>query len=294
MTLRKFTLIAAVIAACLAPTLSQAAIVTGSIVTINRINHHDGVGTDPVDPVVDLDDYTSDATYGSLSGGEFRVDGPGEVFKTFCLEYNEYINLPGNYQVTINKAAYYGGVGGATGSGTGSGGRKDTIGEITAVVYQAYRTSSLDGWNLTGSDFQYDSIVWADALQLLFWRAEGELDADYSLVGSSTTLVGSSTARGYADAIFAYLAKTGDLASGSNLDYYLGNSDVQKVKVLNLWDVGYPYGTTGQAHQSQLYYGDSPAQETEAVPEPASLVIWGAGLGIAGLVAARRRKLAKA
>lgn len=276
MTLRKFTLFAAVIAACLAPTLAKAAIGTGSYIVIDRSSSGTSsagyLGTDP--------------TYGgSGGGGEFRVSeatssgaliSGGEVFKTFCLEYNEHITAPGTYNVTINDSAYFGGVG--IGSTTGSP-RHDKLGEITVMLYSAYRNNALDDINLpvtvgnpSGADFAYDTTIWADALQWAIWRSENEFTSTYGGLISGTL-------KDYADALYDYAAANLPLVQDSN------------VKVLNLW-AGTPY-VSGNERQSQLYYGTA-AIEVEGVPEPASLVIWGAGLGIAGFVAARRRKMAKA
>ena len=105
-----------------------------------------------------------------MPGGEFRVvqlyvaPQAVEVFKTFCLEYSEHISLGGDYVATLEGGAILGGVSGGTNY-------YDPPRGATQWLYQAYRTSFLD--DVTA--FEYDEADWADALQLVFWRLEGEM-----------------------------------------------------------------------------------------------------------------------
>jgi hypothetical protein len=287
---RNFVLAIALIGATLAPALANAAIGTGSFVDVSRSNSGTATaGYANGDPT-----YGGSTSYGgsNTGGGEFRITelgGGTEVFKTFCLEYNEHISIGGDYQVTINNGAIMGG-GGTTIPGP-FGTTLDKLSDATVFMYSAYRTNNLNTWafgNPAIGSFVYDSGLWADALQLAIWRAEFEMGAGYLGLGSTAYDPDgpggiNTTVAAMADALYNY-------ASNPLNQPLIADPNV---KVLNLWNgVGNMYNPL-YAAQSQLYWGTANA-EVEGVPEPASLVIWGAGLGIAGLVAARRRKMAKA
>lgn len=271
----------------------------------------------------DLVAMTRDAgTYGGkLYGGEFRVTEQNvvspdtvEMFKTFCLEYTETIGVtpPNNvYKATIDNGAVLGGSGTDPAYNYGSHGTYDPLSNATKWFYEMYRDSKLDdagfvsGFTYTG----YDANAWADALQLVFWRLEGEIadNNDWEkLNGSALPLTGASWTWN------SIVSKANTLWS-----FYLANDDTGKyidstptagtVMVMNLWnhdaDLGdmnkmdvasegkYRYDLRYEKHQSQLYYIAPPGVGTGSpvVPEPTSIVAW-LGFSALGLIAAARRR----
>ena len=138
--------------------------------------------------------------------------------------------------------------------------------------------------------FAYADNNWADALQLFFWRKEGEVDSSWSGLASGTTLTD-------ANALW-----TAYMANQSTID----NTTNTSVSALNLWS---PNGAINYsqledpayraAHlsdinaykaQSQLYY--NPSQAENPVPEPSTVLIWGSMMGL-GLAYNRFRSRAK-
>ncbi len=151
--------------------------------------------------------FAADAQAGTLTisttknrignGGEFKITGfddgflpPTSLmtdiddgdFNTFCMEYNEYIALNGNYNYDIGTAAIHGGVG---------GGNPDPLGEATAKLYYTFWTDQWDvstsgtaAGDLTDVDFDYNPLnkdnsgttrdTDGRALQEALWYLEGE------------------------------------------------------------------------------------------------------------------------
>lgn len=266
--------------------LANAAIQTGDVVSIDRSS-----GNNAADG--DIDVYSlgnSIDTYGSGPGGEFRITNPSgaggaavEQFQTFCIERNEYISVlpPGNYYVTINDRALRGGVGvGATYAGDVAGttapssyvspyvysgvsvSSGDPISEATKWLYNAYLNNQLDG---AVAGYQYDSDSSANALQDAFWFLENEL----------SSLSAGSLAKKIADAAISAVSAAGYVRVGYD------------VLALNLWANKSGNNYSG-LQQTQLYWVGTSG--SEAVPEPASVLVWGglAAIGCAVYVCRRR------
>lgn len=51
--------------------------------------------------------YTINSEIGPPDGGPFSITGPGGTFQTFCVETQEYINVPGTYYGTIDSVVMY-------------------------------------------------------------------------------------------------------------------------------------------------------------------------------------------
>ncbi len=122
--------------------------------------------------------------YFSGAGGEFtaRPNGISGVddnvlFQTFCLEYNERVELNRRYDVVVNDRAINGGL---TPAGVG-----DPLDPKTAFLYNAFLNHDLAayGYDYTPGASRSGS---AGALQEVIWYIEGERgktwsDGDFSL-----------------------------------------------------------------------------------------------------------------
>ena len=129
--------------------------------------------------------------YYSGDGGEFTIRdfGPAtenlyadvafthDGFQTFCVERDEYVNIPGVYNAVINanNQALGGGV------NTDSG---DTISRGTAFLYYQFSLGTLAGYNYTAGP---DRVASAGALQQTIWWLEEEITV--MPVNSFTSLV---------------------------------------------------------------------------------------------------------
>ena len=203
-------------------------------------------------------------TYGHGSGGgEFMargvagsvLNGAGDSFLTFCLEFNSHISLNTPYYVDISDRAKPGGGVAATYAGdvAGTAGVSDPLSHATAWLYTQFRNHTLAG-------FSYTSNADANSLQKAFWVLENE--KPISFLDAKATL-------------FFNAAKATTWTNNGN------------VRVLDLW--GSRSGTLGHYtfsgdHQDQLYM--------LPVPEPETYAMLLAGLGLMGFVARRRRQRA--
>ena len=103
--------------------------------------------------------YLADAG-GTTNGGPFAVydytaGSVGDfLFNTFCLEDNEFINLPGAYYATYGPAAINGGSGGPD---------PDPLGQEAAWIYNEYYANGL-----------YNSGLNVDIVQEAIWWWEEE------------------------------------------------------------------------------------------------------------------------
>lgn len=209
--------------------------------------------------------YGGGANGDPWGGGEFLasgvsvLNGPGDSFLTFCVEYNEEFYLNSQYYVKINTGAVKGGISNAgTYLGDTPGTTNfDPLSNATAWLYTQFRNNTLAGFS--------QNQVNENSLQLAIWNLEGELSNTY---GTQQAYNNNSVAQGWVAA-----AITGGNSWGNT-----GN-----VRVLNLYD---SYDSTKHVfsgnHQDQLYL--SP------IPEPESYAMLLAGLGLLGFVARRRRQ----
>jgi hypothetical protein len=113
------------------------------------------------------------AGYYSGTGGEFNITGfPGTNslgyassaivnggFESFCLEYDEIVNMGYQYNAEISP----------TNSTTKD---NDTISQGTAYLYSQFAQGILSGYNYTAGSGRIDS---ATALQNTIWWLEGEI-----------------------------------------------------------------------------------------------------------------------
>lgn len=206
----------------------------------------------------------SAGTYGHGSGGgEFRasgvsvLNGAGDSFLTFCLEYSEHISLSTAYYVDINTRTINGGNGVAStylGDVSGVAGSYDPLSPATAWLYTQFRNNTLHNYVA----FNYTSDSDANSLQKAIWFLENEQPASFL---------------------------TGDAKANSLVTQAVGAgwTGIGNVRVLNLWDT---YNSTTHVfsggHQDQLYL--------MPVPEPETYAMMLAGLGLIGFVAGRRRR----
>jgi PEP-CTERM motif len=157
---------------------------------------------------VNVDDIIYfDQTYGNTGGGQFDVSlsqNPDTknayleddyLFGTFCLEYNEHLNLEDGFKVAdISDSAKSGGRGGATAGA-------DRISDATKWLYWHFTTGELDD---LVDGYSYKNTLSANSLQLAIWRLEEEIDdtelaihADYALAATLKALALAS-----ADSLF--------------------------------------------------------------------------------------------
>ena len=106
------------------------------------------------------------APWGPNGGGEFNVTSSTQfgAFKTFCLEYDEHIYIPGTFDYTINSKAM--------GGGPGYTPNGDAISIGTAWLYSQFRAGTLQaGANV------YDTASDQGGLQQAIWWLEEETSA---------------------------------------------------------------------------------------------------------------------
>jgi len=107
---------------------------------------------------------------GTTNGGEFKVyplASTAELFRSFCLETNEYLNFSSTFIVKdISTEARNGGSG---------GGSPDPISAYTAYLYHNFYWETLDGYAYTAATTQFaNRDASADALQKAIWYFEQE------------------------------------------------------------------------------------------------------------------------
>lgn len=190
----------------------------------------------------------------STNGGPFRLVPEGgsiPEFHTFCLEVRETFNPGKKYEVTVGTEAI----------GGGGGPNPDPLDIRTAYLYKSYIDGSLVG-TISYGTYSYNWQGGANlddltAVQDAIWYLEQEIAAP--AVGST------------ADILVGWL---------NTLDASVLNT-AWHVRVINLWDVGYP-NNMNHARQSMLTIGHA--------PEPASMAIWGLITCVFGGAFCRRRR----
>jgi hypothetical protein len=105
---------------------------------------------------------------GTTGGGEFGAaisSGGPDLFRTFCLEINEYFTPGVEYKVGgITTAATNGGLG---------GGSPDPLDFKTAYLYTMFRNGTLSNYNYTPGTAEHISD--ANSLQIAIWYLENEI-----------------------------------------------------------------------------------------------------------------------
>lgn len=213
--------------------------------------------------------YTVVISYGPGNGpgGEFTIDPEGfegvlalydpltstsDTFETFCLEHNEYIELPHTYDATIDDKAINGGVGGP---------HPDPLSIGTEWLYYQFAKATLAGY-----DYGSGRASSADALQDAIWMLEEEIAWNSSNVFIDLYLTTFHLTP--ADLVDPNDAK--DMAQAD------GNG-IYGVKALNLYETG-----TDNVKQSQLVY----------VPDASIMFLLGPAFLALGMLGRRKSKRA--
>ncbi|VAX39938.1 hypothetical protein MNBD_PLANCTO03-2110 [hydrothermal vent metagenome] len=159
---------------------------------------------------------------GDVSGGSFSaVTGDNGSFMTFCLEYNENLDIKGGTVYEYDVSTY------ATFNGQGLG-FQDPLDSRTAFIYQNFRDGEIR--NILGDQSLTDTQL-ANAIQIAIWEVEQE-NVDWSFHAD------------YANAQ-ALIAAAQDAINNQQWSG-LGN-----VRVMNVWAQGQS-GTVDGARQDTL------------------------------------------
>ena len=225
-----------------------------------NIKAYDLAGHDLLNDVLS-DDYTTvnGTNPGDANGTRMNPGFSGLVgFQTFCIEYNEFIELNGIYEADISDGSIYGGVaGGVDPDGAGPLPKTDKISMGTAYLYTLFATGNLTGYNYTNGSGRESSAV---SLQKAIWYLEDEISLTLSERNANIFLTG---------AIGALTEFGGIAAAKADNDFNLYH-----VRALNLWSA------TGQAKQDQLIM--------VRVPDGGATALF-LGLALSGLAGFRRR-----
>ena len=205
---------------------------------------------------------------GTTGGGEFGLhlkNSPnpsggnsqtGELFRTFCIERNEYIDFDTNGFVieSISKQAVGGGVG---------GGNPDPISQETAWLFYNFTKGTLSG-------YLANDVSSANKLQNAIWGFENEIAQDAGWAANQFVVAAnaaSSAAKTTAlsQTFVLNLLWATDRAGHDGV--YEGNGSVG----------------AGDRAQSLLY----------VVPEASAIAVW-SGLSVLSLLAARRLRAQQA
>ncbi len=199
-------------------------------------------------------DGTGDGRGGAFNGTVLTGLDAGETFESFCLEYKEGIDF--------SSSGYY--VGGITShtvgnpnvySGANFGGSQDPISAQTVWLFTQFYTTHLTDTSVWGTGNQ---VVKNTALQQAIWSFEQESFGNLSdLAASYKTLANTAADDGWG-----------------------GNSNV---RVLNMYS---QYNANTQTFSG---YRQDQLVMVSSVPEPESLALLLAGLGVVGAVARRRK-----
>ena len=183
-------------------------------------------------------------------------------FQTFCIEYNEFIELGGVYEADISDGSIYGGVGGGVDpDGAGPLPKTDKISIGTAYLYTLFATGSLTGYNYTNGSARESSAV---TLQTAIWYLEDEISLTTTQKNSNPFLTGAIGA-------LTMFGGVGGAKADNDFDLY-------HVKALNLWS------TNGGPKQDQLIMVAPP----ERVPDGGATGLL-LGLALSTLGGLRRR-----
>jgi hypothetical protein len=203
---------------------------------------------------------------GSTGGGEFGVHlkdhanpfagntESAELFRTFCLEKNEYIDFHKNGFIveSISTAAENGGLGGP---------QPDPISAETAWLYYNFARGSLSGY--------LGDMASADNLQKALWGFEDELNVAEMAAWSNNP--------------FVLAAQAAILANGSDVQ-----EAVDRVRVLNIVWASDRHGFDGVYEGPKpgtLTSGDRAQSVLYIIPEASTIAVWSIlsamGVGVA-------------
>jgi hypothetical protein len=144
----------------------------------------------PVDPISVGDTIYLNTIVSGFNGGPFKVSttaNGAELFRSFCLEMDEYFHPNQPYVVSnISDTAYGGGV------NTDSG---DPLDVRTAYLYTMFRTGELS--NLTGGAFSPSDNADLISLQTAIWLIEQEITGTANVLANQ--LVSLALGSGWKD-----------------------------------------------------------------------------------------------
>jgi hypothetical protein len=239
---------------CLVPVVLALAAITSSPTAFAEVV----AGT-----VINLADGAGSGGGGAFSGSV--VSGASGTwnnsFQSFCVEYKEHISFNTPYLVqgvtnhTVNKLGTYGAYAGTEAGHTST---QDPISAQTAWLFTQFFNTGLSNSAIWGAGNQATKNT---ALQQAIWSFEGEQafgsPAPNALASSYKLLADNAIVNGW--------------------------SGIGNVRVLNLFGFDTSTGGYTKYAQDQLYM-------VSAVPEPETLALLLAGLGLVGAVVRRKKR----